>query len=63
MRSKELEKLAKKKGFKLIRSKGSHRIYGLVNIPGTDKVIIPASNGKDMNPLTFKAIKNQLLSY
>lgn len=60
MKSKDLEKIAKKSGLELIRSNGSHRIYGR---PGFPIVTIPVKNGKDMNKHTYNAILTQLANY
>ena len=60
MKSKDLEKMAKKAGLLLIRSKGSHRHYGLPNMP---IITIPVKNSKDMNPNTYKGIVKQLENY
>lgn len=60
MKSKDLEKIAKKSGLKLIRAKGSHRAYGKPNMP---IITIPVKNGKDMNPKTYKNIIKQIATY
>jgi predicted RNA binding protein YcfA (HicA-like mRNA interferase family) len=60
MKSKTLEKLAKKAGLVLIRSKGSHKQYGKPNKP---VITIPVKNGSDMNSFTYKAILEQIVNY
>ena len=60
MKSKDLEKMAKKAGLLLIRSKGSHRQYGLPNMP---IITIPVKNGKDMNSHTYRGIIQQIANY
>jgi predicted RNA binding protein YcfA (HicA-like mRNA interferase family) len=48
----EAEKLLLKSGFKLIRSKGSHRIY----IKANKRQIIPFHSGKHLHPKIVKQI-------
>ncbi len=42
----EAEGLLLKKGFILLRTKGSHKIYGM----GTKRIIIPFHKGKVLHP-------------
>ena len=60
MKSKDLEKIAKKAGLQLIRSRGSHRVYGK---PGCPILTIPVKNSKDMNPNTYRGIVRQISNY
>ncbi|MBN1898379.1 MAG: type II toxin-antitoxin system HicA family toxin [Spirochaetes bacterium] len=48
----EAEKLLEKSGFKLIRTKGSHRIY----IKDKTRMIIPFHKGKTLHPKIVKQI-------
>ncbi|MEJ2637296.1 MAG: type II toxin-antitoxin system HicA family toxin [Calditrichia bacterium] len=48
----EAEKMLLKAGFKLIRSKGSHRIYQKAN----KRQIIPFHSGKNLHPKIVKQI-------
>ena len=46
------EKMLFAKGFNLIRSKGSHRVY----MKGKDRIIIPFHTGKTLHPKIVKQI-------
>jgi len=50
--AKEAEKLLLKAGFKLIRSKGSHRIYAKEDI----RFILPYHTGKVLHPKIVKQL-------
>jgi len=48
----EAEKLLLQTGFKLIRSKGSHRIY----IKGNKRFVLPFHSGKTLHPKIVKQL-------
>ena len=50
--AKQAEKLLLKTGFKLVRSKGSHRIYQ----KGNERIIIPFHGSKILHPKITKSI-------
>jgi len=50
--SKEAEKLLLEAGFKMIRSKGSHRIYMF----GNKRIILPFHSGKVLHPKIIKQV-------
>jgi predicted RNA binding protein YcfA (HicA-like mRNA interferase family) len=50
--AKEAEKLLKKAGFSLIRTKGSHKIYS----NGFENIVIPFHSGKTLHPKIVKSI-------
>jgi len=48
----EAEKLLLKAGFKMIRSKGSHRIY----MKGDNRIIVPFHPGRILHPKVVKQV-------
>ena len=48
----EAEKMLLEKGFKLIRTKGSHRIY----LKGDRRIVIPFHSGKILHPKIVKQV-------
>jgi predicted RNA binding protein YcfA (HicA-like mRNA interferase family) len=48
----EAERLVLKAGFQLLRTEGSHRIYGKENI----RIVIPFHAGKTLHPKIVKQI-------
>jgi predicted RNA binding protein YcfA (HicA-like mRNA interferase family) len=50
--AKQAEKMVLKDGYKLIRTKGSHRIY----IKGGQRIVIPFHSGKSLYPKIVKQI-------
>ncbi|HLE24267.1 MAG TPA: type II toxin-antitoxin system HicA family toxin [Thermodesulfobacteriota bacterium] len=50
--SKEAEEILLKDGFKLIRSKGSHRIY----MKGNKRIVIPFHTGITLHPKIVKQV-------
>jgi predicted RNA binding protein YcfA (HicA-like mRNA interferase family) len=49
---KEAEEILFKDGFKLIRSKGSHRIY----MKGNKRIVIPFHTGSTLHPKIVKQV-------
>ena len=52
LKAQEAEKLLFKAGFKMVRSKGSHRIY----IKGDRRIIVPFHTGKILHPKVVKQV-------
>jgi len=52
LEAQEAEKLLLKAGFKIIRSKGSHRIYR----KGDRRIIVPFHTGKILHPKIVKQV-------
>ena len=52
LKAQEAEKLLFKAGFKMIRSKGSHRIYK----KGERRIIVPFHRGKILNPKIVRQV-------
>jgi len=48
----EAERILLKKGFELVRSKGSHRIYK----KGNKRIVIPFHKGKILHPKIIKQL-------
>jgi len=52
LKAQEAEKLLFKAGFKMVRSKGSHRIYR----KGDRRIIVPFHTGKILHPKVVKQV-------
>jgi len=52
LEAKEAERMLLKAGFKLLRSKGSHRIYTREN----ERIILPFHSGKSLHPKIVKQV-------
>jgi predicted RNA binding protein YcfA (HicA-like mRNA interferase family) len=58
LNAKEAEKILVALGYVLIRTKGSHHIYG----KGGDRFVLPFHSGKDLHPKIVKSLINLLES-
>lgn len=52
LKAQEVEKLLFKAGFKMVRSKGSHRIYR----KGDRRIIVPFHTGRILHPKVVKQV-------
>ena len=56
LNAKEAEKILLALGYELIRTKGSHHIYG----KGSERFVLPFHSGKDLHPKIVKTLINLL---